>query len=76
MERVFRLTAELACLGDEDLPEGPLVIEPRCIGQDEIGADLVFLANCDEGRTWREYQTVLEDASDWFEVVEPSSRRP
>lgn len=73
MERVFRLTADLACVGQEDeLPEGTLMLEPRLARQDEIGADWVFLASRDLGRTWREYATVLEDTSDWFELLSPA----
>lgn len=47
-------------------------MEPRCVGEDENGDhDWVFLASRDGGRTWREYQTVMEDSSGWFELVEP-----
>lgn len=62
MRRIFCLTADLASMGeDDDLPEGPLVVELRCTGQDEIGADWVFLASRDGGQRWREYHTVIED---------------
>lgn len=75
MERVFRLTADLACVGEEDeLPEGVLVLEPRLVGRDELGADWVFLASRDGGKTWREYATVLEDTSEWFELLAPRER--
>jgi hypothetical protein len=37
MERVFRLTAELACMDEEVLPDGTLILEPRQVGQDEFG---------------------------------------
>lgn len=73
MERVFRLTANLACAGEEELPEGVLVLEPRLVGQDELGADWVFLASHDGGKSWREYATVLEEnPSEWFELLAPS----
>jgi hypothetical protein len=72
MERVFRLTADLACVGEEaELPEGVLVLEPRLVRQDDLGADWVFLASSDGGRTWREYATVLDDVSGWFELLRP-----
>lgn len=75
MERVFRLTADLACVGEEhELPEGVLVLEPRLVGRDEFGADWVFLASFNGGMTWREYATVLEDASEWFELLAPRER--
>ena len=35
MERVFRLTADLACIGEADtLPAGALVLEPRKVADD------------------------------------------
>ncbi|MDX2165761.1 MAG: hypothetical protein SF182_01810 [Deltaproteobacteria bacterium] len=44
MERRFRLTASLACLGErDDLPAGALVIEPRQVRADAVGDILVFL---------------------------------
>lgn len=73
MERLFRLTADLACVGcEEDLPAGTLAVEPRLIRRDEIGADWVFLGSRDLGRTWREYATVVENAWDWFELLAPT----
>ncbi len=40
MERVFRLTADLACIDERDtLPAGSLVLEPRQVGSDSIGTD-------------------------------------
>jgi len=70
MERVFRVTADLACLWeDEILPEGTLALEPVCTGSGELGSDWVFLASRDGGATWREYRTVMSNPSDWFELV-------
>lgn len=72
MERLFRLTAALACVGEQhDLPEGTLVIEPRSVARDSSGGDFVFLASPDGGQTWREYVTVIESFDDWFELVAP-----
>ena len=70
MERVFRLTTPLACLHEkDDLPKGTLAMEPR-----NVGDDLVFLASTDQGETWREYVTIIEDpAADWFRPVEQQS---
>jgi hypothetical protein len=75
MERVFRLTADLACFGEaEALPGGSLVLEPRQVARDALGADYVFLASVDGGRTWREFATVFDgDARDWFQPLGSSS---
>lgn len=33
----------MACVDEENvLPEGTLVLEPRLVGRDEIGADWIF----------------------------------
>ena len=71
MERVFRLTCDLACMWEEnDLPAGTLVMEPRCVACEPDGeGEWMFLASVDEGRTWREYRTVIEDVDEWFEPV-------
>lgn len=51
MERVFRLTSDLACMWEqEDLPEGTLVLEPRCVGYDGHVGDWIFLASLDGER--------------------------
>jgi hypothetical protein len=72
MERVFRLTADLACMWEEELlPMGALVLEPRRSGGGEGGTDLVFLASVDGAKTWREFRTVVENFEDWFEPVNP-----
>ena len=55
---------------EKDLPAGALVMEPRCVALEPDGeGEWVFLASVDEGRTWREYSTVIEDVRDWFEPV-------
>jgi hypothetical protein len=73
MERVFRLTAALACLGETDtLPVGSLVLEPRQTGSDAHGIDYVFLASIDGGKSWREFSTVVDTAEDWFEPLSPA----
>jgi len=70
MERLFRVTADLACIWeDEILPEGTLALEPWCTGSGDFGSEWVFLASRDGGRSWREYHTVLDNPGDWFELV-------
>ena len=50
MERVFRLTCDLACMWEEnDLPAGTLVMEPRCVAREPDGeGEWVFLASVDD----------------------------
>jgi hypothetical protein len=68
MERVYRLTTELACLDEPDaLPTGALVLEPR-----RVGGVFVFLASVDGGRHWRQYVTLIDCTADWFELVSPA----
>jgi hypothetical protein len=80
MERLFRLRIELECLPEQAgprlaLPEGTLVMEPRATGTDAVATDWVFLASTDNGRSWREYATVLAEEEP-FPAVPLSAPRP